>query len=211
MFCRKCGSEIPDGSKFCIKCGEPVETPEMTNDAEIPVVDANRSRYRKIGIIAVIAAAVVVAAVVLVILFGGGRSYRKVIDEFFEAAIVDMDAEDMLELYPREIVRKEFGSYSYADNGDIYLEMEFGDRRGRPDINIVHNERYDDERLDSLRQELMSEYGISPSEARDVIVTYSVATRSGNDKTGAVQLSMIKLGRTWYLLEFDDADMSNLA
>ena len=21
MFCRKCGSEIPDGSKFCIKCG----------------------------------------------------------------------------------------------------------------------------------------------------------------------------------------------
>ena len=25
MFCQKCGSEIKDGAKFCVSCGEPVE------------------------------------------------------------------------------------------------------------------------------------------------------------------------------------------
>lgn len=27
MFCQKCGSQVPEGSKFCINCGAPVEIP----------------------------------------------------------------------------------------------------------------------------------------------------------------------------------------
>lgn len=29
MFCRKCGNQITDGSKFCNKCGEPVSQPAV--------------------------------------------------------------------------------------------------------------------------------------------------------------------------------------
>ena len=27
MFCEYCGNKLPDGSKFCTSCGQPVETP----------------------------------------------------------------------------------------------------------------------------------------------------------------------------------------
>ena len=37
MFCKQCGSMIPDGSKFCLKCGapvEPVSTEELIPSAQ---------------------------------------------------------------------------------------------------------------------------------------------------------------------------------
>lgn len=33
MFCRNCGKNIPDDSKFCISCGTPVENNTISNQA----------------------------------------------------------------------------------------------------------------------------------------------------------------------------------
>ena len=30
-YCTKCGSEIPDDAKFCIKCGRPVDQKEASS------------------------------------------------------------------------------------------------------------------------------------------------------------------------------------
>ena len=32
MYCMKCGSEIPDGSEFCSKCGNPVSPSASQNN-----------------------------------------------------------------------------------------------------------------------------------------------------------------------------------
>lgn len=38
MFCNKCGSEIPNNAKFCVKCGQPVQN-AMVNPTIAPVQD----------------------------------------------------------------------------------------------------------------------------------------------------------------------------
>lgn len=34
-YCSKCGAEIPEGSKFCPKCGQPVEYAERVYEPEV--------------------------------------------------------------------------------------------------------------------------------------------------------------------------------
>ena len=79
MFCYKCGKEMPDGSKFCPKCGvqqksatveeaaapEPVTVPEPV----IEVSDDEKKSHNTTVIIAVIAAAAVVLGVIAGVLY----------------------------------------------------------------------------------------------------------------------------------------------
>ncbi len=29
-FCKNCGAELPEGGKFCVKCGQKVEEPQVS-------------------------------------------------------------------------------------------------------------------------------------------------------------------------------------
>ncbi len=41
-YCSKCGAEIPEGSRFCPKCGQPVEYPEREYGVQEPVRSTSR-------------------------------------------------------------------------------------------------------------------------------------------------------------------------
>ncbi len=215
MFCRKCGAELPDGSAFCDKCGESTVADESRSAegeaayASAGTGDKLSSRYRLIGMAAVGAAAVIVIAVVCAIAFGG-RSSREVVDDFIEAVYEDPDAEDFVELFPRQAARTLFGVTGSLDYNisEYYIENIIDGMRGglrgeqKVRYDIVKNEKYDRDELEKLRTELTDEYGIRPSAAREVTVSYTV--RSANE-TGSVELKLIKLGRSWYLIDFNDS------
>lgn len=43
MICPNCGTEIPDGSKFCLNCGKPVGQAALTNETKSDVVNSQRT------------------------------------------------------------------------------------------------------------------------------------------------------------------------
>ena len=133
MFCRKCGAEIPDGSVFCDKCGERTVIIENGQNTEAPYMPNGVSdkRNRIIGILAVGVAAVVVIAVASAVVFGG-RSSREVVKDFFEAVYEDADADDFMELFPRQVTYSMFSAYGGINNdmAEYYIESELDDMRG---------------------------------------------------------------------------------
>ncbi len=210
MFCRKCGAEIPDGSVFCDKCGERTVIIENGQNTEAPYMPNGVSdkRNRIIGILAVGVAAVVVIAVASAVVFGG-RSSREVVKDFFEAVYEDADADDFMELFPRQVTYSMFSAYGGINNdmAEYYIESELDDMRGglrgdqRVRYDIVQNDRYDKDELERLQNELQGEYGIKPSDARDITVSYNVGY---DGQSSAIELQLIKLGRSWYLIDFEE-------
>lgn len=88
MFCRKCGTEIPNDSIFCLKCGTKVETLERKeqddqekepepivaeepdralNKVEVPAV----SKDKKVVIYGILVAVLII--IILAVVFGNGR------------------------------------------------------------------------------------------------------------------------------------------
>ena len=217
MFCRKCGAELPDNAQVCANCGTSVSSvPEtgIPNGSESISVKKKISN-RTIGIAAVAAVIVVILAVLAVIFFGG-RSYRAVVNDFFDSVYEDTDTEELAELFPPAILRSEF--VYYGDNDEMYDMMDYyikselatinvDDDRIRVKYDIVSNEKYDKDKLNELRDQLYSQYGIKPSAARSIKANYTLTVKGSNSsQSDTVQLELVKIGRSWYLVGLDAVD-----
>lgn len=85
MLCKKCGTENPDGAKYCSKCGKALN--------EKSPAKKNREK-------GIVLAVCVIVAVVLLVYTLGGRSYKKTIDTFVTSQFA-VDAQSIVELLPR--------------------------------------------------------------------------------------------------------------
>ncbi len=107
MFCKKCGSQIPDNSAFCPECGaavsaaqaEPEAAEQPSNAPEAPAAKPAMNKHRLIGIIAVGAAALGVIIIFVAILAGGGKDWKKVLKKEMKC-IMTGDSESLAELIP---------------------------------------------------------------------------------------------------------------
>ena len=217
MFCRKCGAEIPDNAQVCDNCGTSVSVvPEtVVSDGSEDISIKKKISNSTVGIAAVIAAIVVILAVLAVIFFGG-RSYRAVVNEFFDSVYEDTDTEELAELFPPALLRAEFGYYgdndSMYDMMDYYIKSELStinvdDDRIKVKYDIVSNEKYDNDKFDELKDQLYSQYGIKPSAARSIKANYTLTVKGSNaSQSDTVQLELIKMGRSWYLVGLDAVD-----
>lgn len=47
MFCGKCGSTVPDGYEFCMKCGTKIDLESLTDDSQKTMVLSNQAPSKK--------------------------------------------------------------------------------------------------------------------------------------------------------------------
>ena len=129
MYCSHCGTQLPDGSKFCGNCGSPVSVDEnahKTSGFSVPTsspIQADPKKQKKkngcltrIGIVLLI---ILIALIVLTVVFSTTPAPRK------EASVVERAAPsataDEKEIYPillcdNEYLRAELtGIHDYKD------------------------------------------------------------------------------------------------
>ena len=91
-FCENCGNKLEEGAKFCDSCGNPVSaesTPTKSGNGKL------------LGIICGAAGAAVLAIVlILVLVLGGGYSSAEDVAEAYVQAMIDQDADDIINCYP---------------------------------------------------------------------------------------------------------------
>ena len=118
MFCKKCGSQIPDNSAFCPECGAAVSAAQAEQPSNAPMAPAAKpamDKKRLTGIIAVGAAALVVIIILVAILAGGGKGWEKVLKKEMNCARTG-DSEPLAELIPDKMYE------AIADHYDVDAE-----------------------------------------------------------------------------------------
>lgn len=208
MFCGKCGAKNADDAAFCSGCGAKLNEGQVIQDST-PVVATSNDKNRKVGVIAVGVIAVVV--IVLIVAIFGGRGYKATVDKYIDAQF-DADAEAIVALIPDEVVAclledegyeddelddfiKEQNEYLWEqqDEIDSYLGKDW-----KVSYEILNVEDVTGEELDVLQQDYDRYIGITVSAAKIVKVELTV-TAEEVESDYATDVSVIKVGRSWYL------------
>ena len=122
MFCKNCGSQVPDGIAFCAACGTPVPgaaAPAAVAAPAAAVAAPKKSKNNMIVLIAIIAAVAVLAGAVILIFSGGGAEGVAV--DYVEAYL-EGDIEKMLDLTAGEA--QAFFEESWEDEDVLFEVLE---------------------------------------------------------------------------------------
>ena len=205
MFCTKCGAQNNNGAKFCIKCGEKLETTAVTVTKSGPPALANLTGDKR-KLITVIAGAL--AVILLLSLVFGGRGWKKTANKFMEA-FTDLDAQGMVEMMPDKLLEKALEEEGYSKNDRKVLIAELQDELDASmsiigmygdiemDYKILGAQDVSREDLADLK-EMYSELDIKVSGAKEVEVEMTVEVM-GMSQSQSLELVVIKIGRSWYI------------
>ena len=192
MLCKKCGTENPDGAKYCSKCG----------NALIEKSTAKKNREKGI-----VLALCVIVAVVLLVYTLGGRSYKKTIDTFVTSQFA-VDAQSIVELLPEKVLDKELEETGYSKtelveetNDSLKKQVDYIDQYLGDDWKLSYKmTNVEDVTGDDLN-DLKSNYediNVKVSAAKTVEVEF---TLKGDETeiSNSLEVSVIKVDRSWYL------------
>lgn len=208
MYCGNCGTKNDDTAAFCQSCGAPLRAAQG-NPADTAAAPQRRVSDRKVGMIATAVAVVVVLLAGWLLL--GGRSYKATVNQLFDAAM-DGDAEEILELIPRDVIEQTMEKNG-MDRGDIddlakAMEMELAGMLSLSgavtkqldidlDVKITGDTDIIGDDLAEIQEEYRA-YDVKVSKAKDVSVTVAV-NMGGLSESETMEIPVIKVGRSWYL------------
>ena len=192
MLCKKCGTENPDGVKYCSKCGKALN--------EKSTAKKNREK-------GIVLALCVIVAVVLLVYTLGGRSYKKTIDTFVTSQFA-VDAQSIVELLPEKVLDKELEETGYSKtelveetNDSLKKQVDYIDQYLGDDWKLSYKmTNVEDVTGDDLN-DLKSNYediNVKVSAAKTVEVEF---TLKGDETeiSNSLEVSVIKVDRSWYL------------
>lgn len=192
MLCKKCGTENPDGAKYCSKCGKALN--------EKSTAKKNREK-------GIVLALCVIVAVVLLVYTLGGRSYKKTIDTFVTSQFA-VDAQSIVELLPEKVLDKELEETRYSKtelveetNDSLKKQVDYIDQYLGDDWKLSYKmTNVEDVTGDDLN-DLKSNYediNVKVSAAKTVEVEF---TLKGDETeiSNSLEVSVIKVDRSWYL------------
>ena len=192
MLCKKCGTENPDGAKYCSKCGKALN--------EKSTAKKNREK-------GIVLALCVIVAVVLLVYTLGGRSYKKTIDTFVTSQFA-VDAQSIVELLPEKVLDKELEETGYSKtelveetNDSLKKQVDYIDQYLGDDWKLSYKmTNVEDVTGDDLN-DLKSNYediNVKVSAAKTVEVEF---TLKGDETeiSNLLEVSVIKVDRSWYL------------
>ena len=202
MFCGKCGAKNDDSAVFCAECGARFENaqpaaPEVPSSTK-PGFTLNN---RNIGIIAVASVAVIALIISCFFIFGG-RGYKDVVKDYFKA-MEKADAKLMMELLPDDVIK-------YAMKEDDMTKKEMTEElqeqldslhkyydKIKISYKITGTEEFDKEDLADLKDNY-KEIGVKVKDAMSVSVDVTM-TLDGREMNNDLELTLIKVGGSWYL------------
>ena len=192
MLCKKCGTENPDGAKYCSKCGKALN--------EKSTAKKNREK-------GIVLALCVIVAVVLLVYTLGARSYKKTIDTFVTSQFA-VDAQSIVELLPEKVLDKELEETGYSKtelveetNDSLKKQVDYIDQYLGDDWKLSYKmTNVEDVTGDDLN-DLKSNYediNVKVSAAKTVEVEF---TLKGDETeiSNSLEVSVIKVDRSWYL------------
>ncbi len=192
MLCKKCGTENPDGAKYCSKCGKALN--------EKSTAKKNREK-------GIVLALCVIVAVVLLVYTLGGRSYKKTIDTFVTSQFA-VDAQSIVELLPEKVVDKALEETGYSKtelvdeaNDSLKKQVDSLDQSLGDDWKLSYKmtnvEDVTDDDLDDLKSNY-EDINVKVSAAKTVEVEF---TLKGDETeiSNSLEVSVIKVDRSWYL------------
>ena len=192
MLCKKCGTENPDGAKYCSKCGKALN--------EKSTAKKNREK-------GIVLALCVIVAVVLLVYTLGGRSYKKTIDTFVTSQFA-VDAQSIVELLPEKVLDKALEETGYSKTELVeetkdslkkqvdYIDQYLGDD-WKLSYKMTNVEDVTGDDLNDLKSNY-EDINVKVSAAKTVEVEF---TLKGDETeiSNSLEVSVIKVDRSWYL------------
>ena len=192
MLCKKCGTENPDGAKYCSKCGKALN--------EKSTAKKNREK-------GIVLALCVIVAVVFLVYTLGGRSYKKTIDTFVTSQFA-VDAQSIVELLPEKVLDKELEETGYSKtelveetNDSLKKQVDYIDQYLGDDWKLSYKmtnvEDVTDDDLDDLKSNY-EDINVKVSAAKTVEVEFTLKGDE-TEVSNSLEISVIKVDRSWYL------------
>ena len=211
MFCGKCGAKNDDSAVFCAECGNRIAAAQPAAPAAPATTEAPATatgskpgftlNNRNIGIIAVAAVAALALIIGCFFIFGG-RSYKDVVKDYFKAT-EKADAKLMMELLPDDLIKyvmkeEDMTRKEMVEDLQDSLDMI---HRYYDDVKISYEitdtDDFDKDDLKDIKEDY-KEIGVKVKDAMVVEVEVTMEL-DGNERTTTQELTLIKVGGSWYL------------
>lgn len=209
MYCGKCGTNNPEGARFCKECGASMDGSVTAPTAPIRItLPAKNQRVLGLAAVAII---VVIAIVVCVNLFGGNTP-EAVASRFVESMFIEADSRMFLGLVHEEVLREEMEMDLVGD--EIYeatcdqLDKVLGSMyEALGDYEVTYEIMEVSEKTGIKLLQVVQYYEDYDLEVSDAYVVEAEVTIIAEDYDDSQVLSipLVKLGNQWYL------DWSNLS
>lgn len=225
MICEKCNAEIPNGVRFCPKCGNRISNENTTRvleskySAGVEVDLTQQKRHKFIGMAAVVLAAVIIIILISAI-FPFGRSEKELVDQYVKASFT-ADAKTLWKLLPEEMrtvaLEQMEEEYIYGEEEAIaYIQgvletslkslYDYLGEGWKYSYEIVSEEELSATELGELIR-AFREDGVTTfqaSEGKELEIELTLESSDGELlRSSSLYFTIVKIGNSWYVTDWN--------